>query len=155
MLQVCPSTSIRRSGFSCSAFTASSRIRVASGRSEYRSKSKCTSSNTNSFTGGRVTWIVTVSDAVPPLPSSTVTVAGTGPGSIGAVQSVWRSPGFCSDPVGVDHLYASWSPSGSCASAVTVELFPTSTEHGSQRAFTDGGPFCGGAGGGGGGGGGT
>ena len=45
-----------------------------------RSRSS-TSSNVSCTTGGaaRVTWIVVMSVAVPPLPSSTVTVIGTGP----------------------------------------------------------------------------
>ena len=47
-----------------SAVTASSSTRVASGRSEYRSKSKCTSSKLYTFGAGRTTWMLTVSDAV-------------------------------------------------------------------------------------------
>src|SRR5436190_14266911 len=98
----------------------------------------------------------TVSDAVPPLPSFTVTVTGTVPSCCGAVQSVCRSAGLASVPVGTVQRYVSVSPSGSRASAVQVELFPTSTVIGSHVAFTVGGRFCctGGAGGGGGGGGG-
>src|SRR5207247_8293771 len=99
----------------------------------------------------------TVSDAVPPLPSFTVTVTGTVPSCCGAVHSVWRSAGFASVPLGVVHRYVSTSPSGSRASAVQVELFPTSTVIGSHVAFTVGGRFAGagvggGAAGGGGGG---
>src|SRR5438477_6144159 len=107
---------------------------------------------------GLTTWILTVSEAVPPLPSFTVTVTGTVPSCCGAVQSVCRSAGLASVPVGEVQRYVSTSPSGSRASAVSVELFPTSTVHGSHCAFTVGGRFCGagaGAGGGGGGGGGT
>ena len=37
---------------------------------------------------GLTTWIVTASDAVPPLPSSTVIVACTGPSTSGAVHAV-------------------------------------------------------------------
>src|SRR5947207_1072892 len=97
----------------------------------------------------------TVSDARPPLPSSTVTVTGTGPSWFGAVHSVCRSAGEASEPVGAVQRYVSTSPSGSRASAVHVELFPTSTVIGSQVALTVGGRFCGaGAGGGAGGGGG-
>src|SRR5262245_56944611 len=101
----------------------------------------------------------TVSDAVPPLPSFTVTVTGTVPSVFGAVHSVERSAGLASVPLGVVQRYVNVSPSGSCASAVTVELRPTSTVHGLHCARTVGGRFCGaggaGAGGGGGGGGGT
>src|SRR5439155_25031280 len=99
--------------------------------------------------------MVTLSDAVPPWPSFTVTVTCTGPAWPGAVHSVWRSAGCCRVPVGAVQRYVSTSPSGSWASAVTVELLPTSTVQGSHRARTVGGRFCGagtGAGAGGGGG---
>src|SRR5438552_12842511 len=96
----------------------------------------------------------TVSEAVPPLPSFAVTVTGTDPSCCGAVHSVCRSAGFASVPVGAVHRYVSVSPSGSCPVAVTVELFPISTVHGSHCARTVGGRFCGGGGGGGSGGGG-
>ena len=49
------------------------------------------------FTGGRTTWMVTVSDAVPPLPSSTAIVTATGPGWPGAVHTVSRSAGLAKD----------------------------------------------------------
>src|SRR5207247_9849541 len=102
----------------------------------------------------RATWLFTVSAAVPPLPSFTVTVTGTDPSCCGAVQSVCRSAGLASVPVGTVHRYVSGSPSGSCPVAVTVELLPISTVHGSHCARTVGGRFCGAGGGGGGGGGG-
>ena len=50
-----------------------------------------------------MTWIVTVSLAVPPLPSLTVTVNGTGPTCIGAVHGVCRLVGLASVPAGVVH----------------------------------------------------
>src|SRR5678809_1229642 len=76
----------RRFGSSAIALIASSRMRVASGRNEKRSKSKCTSSNvTCFFAAGAITCTVTVSVAVRPLPSSTVMVSGTAPGQVGAV----------------------------------------------------------------------
>ena len=73
-------------------------------------------------------------------------------GFFGGVGVSWNVPD------GALQRYRSASPSGSCASAVTVEFLPTSTVHGSQRARTVGGRFGGGpagAGAGGGGGGGT
>src|SRR5688500_7589218 len=112
----------------------------------------------NSLTAGRTTWIVTFALAVPPLPSETETVHCTGPSCIGAVHGVCRSAGFESLPAGQLHLYVSASPSGSVASAVSVDVRPTSTVQGSQRATTVGGRLSGfgGAGvGSGGGGGGT
>ena len=48
-----------------------------------------------------MTWMVTVSDAVPLLPSSQVMVTGTEPSCIGAVHSVCSSVGFASLPDGV------------------------------------------------------
>src|SRR5207247_8733964 len=97
--------------------------------------------------------MLTVSDAVPPLPSFTVTVTGTVPSCIGAVHNDWRSEGFASVPVGAVHRYVRTSPSGSRASAVTVELLPSSTVHGSHYSLTVGGRLwcagCRGVGGGG------
>src|SRR5437773_7830104 len=151
MLQVCPSIVMFRVGFACSLATASSSSLSASGRSVERSKSKYTSSNVSSTTGGGgVTWMVVDAFAVPPLPSSTVTVIWTGPGCCGAVHPLCRSVGFASVPLGAVHRYLSVSPSGSCASAVTVAFPPTWTEHGSQRALTVGGRLMAGGGGGGG-----
>src|SRR5215210_1787713 len=134
MLHVCPSISSRSSGFACSVAIASSSARVASGRSEYRSKSKCTSSNVNSFTAGRITWMLTVAVAVLlSVGHVTVTVTGTVPSCAGAV-----------------HAYVTAHPIESRAVAVTVDTLPTSTVHGSHCAVTL--RLCCGAGGGGGGG---
>src|SRR5207245_11625641 len=101
-------------------------------------------------TGGRVTWMFTVSDAVLlSVGHVTVTVTGTLPSCCGAVHSVCRSAGCASVPVGAVHRYLTAHPIESCTVAVTVELFPTSTEHGLQSAFTV--SVCCGAGAGGGG----
>src|SRR5450759_1095113 len=40
------------------------------------------------LTASLITWIVTTSDALPPLPSSTLTKTGTGPSTIGALHGV-------------------------------------------------------------------
>src|SRR4051812_38788621 len=105
-------------------------------------------------TGGRVTWIVTVSDAVLlSVGQVTVTVTGTGPSWFGAVHSVERSAGCASVPAGALQRYVTAQPIELCAVALTVELFPTSTEHGLHSAFTV--RVCAGAGAGGGGGGGA
>src|SRR5713101_1577628 len=96
----------------------------------------------------------TVSDAVLlSLGHVTVTVTGTAPSCIGAVQSVCRSAGFASVPVGAVHRYVSAHPIELWALAVTVELLPTSTVQGLQSAFTE--SVCSGARGGGRGGGGA
>src|SRR5258707_2764075 len=97
--------------------------------------------------------MLTVSDAV--LLSDghvTVTVTGTLPVWPGAVQSVERSAGCAIVPVGAVHRYVTAQLIESCTVAVTVELLPTSTEHGLQSAFTVR-VCCGTTGGGGGGGG--
>src|SRR4051794_14206692 len=159
MLQVWPSISMFSVGFACSVAIASSSARVASGRSEYRSKSKCTSSNVNSRTGRAVTWILTVSLAV--LPSCghvTVTVTGTVPGCCGAVHGVCRLVRSENVPVGALQLYVTAHPIESIAVAVTVETCPCSTVHGLHCARTvsvccGAGAGVGGGGGGGGGGG--
>src|SRR4051794_29035344 len=159
MLQVWPSISMFSVGFACSVAIASSSARVASGRSEYRSKSKCTSSNVNSRTGRAVTCTFTVSLAV--LPSCgqvTVTVTGTVPGCCGAVHGVCRPVRSLNVPVGALQAYVTAQPIESIAVAVSVDTCPTSTEHGLHCARTLSvccGAGAGGAGGGGGGGGGT
>src|SRR3954462_14240049 len=96
MLHVWPSIATRTVALRWSTATASSSVRTASGRRLYRSKSKCTSSKTiGAATGLATTWIVTVSLAVlPSVGQRTVTVAGTGPGVIGAVHGV-----FCVVPL--------------------------------------------------------
>src|SRR6266581_4565832 len=81
-----------------------------------------------------------------------VTVTGTLPSCCGAVQIVDRSAGCASVPIGAVQRYVTAQLVESCAVAVTVELLPTSTEHGLQSAFTV--RLCTGAGRGGGGGGG-
>src|SRR4051812_16794249 len=137
MLQVWPSISMFSVGFAWSVAIASSSARVASGRSEYRSKSKCTSSNVNSRTGRAVTWILTVSLAV--LPSCgqvTVTVTGTVPGCCGAVHGVCRLVRSEKVPVGALQLYVTAQPIESIAVAVTVETCPGSTVHGLHWART-------------------
>ena len=91
--------------------------------------------------------MVTLADAVPPRPSFTVTVTGTGPTTIGAVHGVCRLVGLVSEPELAVHRYARGSPSGSWASAETVETLPTSTVHGSHAARTVGGRLAGGGGG--------
>src|SRR5438552_10505343 len=137
MLQVCPSIWIRSVGSSRSAVTASSSTRVASGRSEYRSKSKCTSSNVYTFGAGRVTWMFTVSDAVLlSVGHVTVTVTGTVPSFWPAVHSVWRAVAFANVPLGAVHRYVTAQPIESCTVAVTVELWPTCTVHGLHAART-------------------
>jgi hypothetical protein len=52
------------------------------------------------FAAGAITCTVTVSDAVMPRPSFTVTVSGTAPTCIGAVHGVWRVAGLANVPVG-------------------------------------------------------
>src|SRR5215210_6196720 len=151
MLHVCPSISSRSSGFACSVAIASSSARVASGRSEYRSKSKCTSSNVNSFTAGRITWMLTVAVAVLlSVGHVTVTVTGTVPSCAGAVHGVCRAVRSVKVPAGALHAYVTAHPIESRAVAVTVDTLPTSTVHGSHCAVTL--RLCCGAGGGGGGG---
>src|SRR3977135_1700228 len=99
-------------------------------------------------TGGRVTMMLTVSDAVLlSVGQVTVTVTGTLPSCIGAVQSVDFSDGCASVPVGGVHRYVTAHPMELCGVAVTVELLPTSTEHGLHSALTV--KVCTGAGGGG------
>src|SRR5712671_6773921 len=158
MLHVCPSIWIRSVASSRSAVTASSSTRVASGRSEYRSKSKCTSSNVYTFGAGRVTWMFVVSAAVLlSVGHVTVTVTGTVPSCCPAVHNVCRFVGFANVPLGAVHRYVTAHPIESCAVAVTVELLPISTVHGSQSALTvsvcTGAEATGGGGGAGGGGG--
>src|SRR5262245_11397901 len=160
MLQVWPSIWSRRAGSACMALTASSSTRWASGRSVERSKSKCTSSNVYCLTGGRRTSTLTVAWALPPLPSSTVTVHVTGPSCWPPIHPVSGLPEFSNLPLGQDHRYVSLSPSGSCALAESVKRPPGSPRHGLHAAVTVGGRFAGGGGGGagaggGGGGGGT
>lgn len=149
MLQVCPSSVRPNESSSFIAAMASSRILTAPGRSVYRSKSKCTSSKAYSRAGGgggETTRIVVVSEAVPPRPSSTVTVTGTGPSADGAVQVlvIW-SLGL-SVPVGAAQRYVRGSPSGSFALAVTVDVSPGATSQGSHIASTVGGRLAGGSG---------
>jgi uncharacterized protein YkwD len=94
----------------------------------------------------------TVSDAVLlSVGQVTVTVTGTVPGCGGAVQIVERSAGCASVPVGALQRYVTAHPIESVATAVTVDVLPTSTVHGLHSAFTV--SVCGGGGGGGGGGG--
>src|SRR5438128_6032710 len=101
--------------------------------------------------------MLTVSDAVLlSLGHVTVTVTGTVPSWFGAVQSVCRSAGFASVPLGAVHRNVTAQPIELCGIAVTVELLPTSTVHGLHCARTDrlcSGARAGGGGGGGGGGG--
>src|SRR5213080_5375842 len=66
----------------------------------------------------------------------TVTVTGTDPSCCPAVHSVERSEGCASVPLGADQRYVTAQPIESVAVAVTVELRPTSTEHGLHSAFT-------------------
>src|SRR5476651_97840 len=94
--------------------------------------------------------MLTESDAVLlSLGHVTVTVTGTVPSCIGAVQSVDRSAGLASTPEGAVQRYVTAQPIESCAVAETVELLPTSTVHGLHCAFTV--RMCSGGGGGGGG----
>ena len=81
------------------------------------------------------------SDAVAPLPSSILTLTGTGPSVIGAVHDVCVVDGVVSMPAGARQAYVSGSPSGSFASAESVDVFPIGTVQGSQRAWTVGGRF--------------
>src|SRR5471030_2078159 len=110
-------------------------------------------------TGGRVTWMLTVSDAVLlSVGHVTVTVTGTLPSCCDAVQIVDRSAGCASVPLGAVQRYVTEQLIESCTVAVTVDVLPTSTEHGSHAALTlrlctGGGNGAGGGGGGGGGGG--
>src|SRR4026209_274214 len=152
MLHVCPSISMFNSGFACSVAIASSSVPVAPGRSECRSKSKCTSSNVNSRTGAAVTWMLTVSLAV--LPScghvtvtvtgtvpgprgpGTVTVTGPVPGCCGAAHGVCRFVRSENVPVGALQLYVTAQPIESIATAVTVDTCPTGTVHGLHCART-------------------
>ncbi len=104
--------------------------------------------------------MLTVSDAVLlSVGQVTVTVTGTLPSCCGAVQSVERSAGCASVPLGAVQRYVTAQLIESCTVAVTVEVLPTSTVHGSQAAFTDrlctGAGIAAGGGVGGGGGGGT
>ena len=146
MLHVWPS-SCRRSVASCFiAATASSSTRVASGRSVYRSKSKCTSSNVYVLTGRPRDLDGHRIRGRAPLPSFTVTVTGTVPSCCGAVHNVCRSAGVASVPCGVVQRYVSMSPSGSLAVAVTVEFRPTSTVHGIALRLHDRWPVRGGHG---------
>ena len=157
MLQVCPSIWIRSVGSSRSAVTASSSTRVASGRSEYRSKSKCTSSNVYTFGVGRVTWMLTVSDAVRlSVGHVTVTVTGTVAASWPAVHTVSRAVGLANVPLGALHRYVTAqliesapSPSPSTAarlppcsglhSASTVRLCDHAAPAGAAAAAAGGG----------------
>src|SRR5215510_16403659 len=136
MLQVCPSMFTRTLGLRCSTATASSSVRTASGRRLYRSKSKCTSSNTiGAATSRRTTWIVVVSVAVlPSLGQVTRTVTGTGPGVLGAVHGVFCAVGLLSVPAGALHAYVTVQPIESVTWADTVDTWPTSTVHGLQLA---------------------
>src|SRR3954447_2159231 len=93
--------------------------------------------------------MMALADAVPPLPSSTVTVTWTGPSCCPAVQRVDRLVALASVPEGAVHRYVRLSPSGSVAVAVSVQLRPTSTVAGSQTACTVGGRLGGASGGGG------
>src|SRR3954452_23701272 len=159
MLHVRPSISTRTSAFCWSTVTASSSARTASGRRLYRSKSKCTSSKVICATTGRVTWMFTVSLAVlPSVGQVTVTRTGTVPSWFGAVHGVDWPLRLVKVPVGALHSYVTEQPFESVATALTVEVLPTSTVQGSQVARTD--RSCGraaatGGGGGGGGGGAT
>src|SRR5688572_2123704 len=154
MLQVCPSIWIRSVGSSRSAVTASSSTRVASGRSEYRSKSKCTSSNVYTRAVGRVTSMLTVSDAIwLSVGHVTVTVTGTVAASCPAVHSVSRLVGLANVPLGALQRYVTAQLIELCTVAVTVELVPTGTVHGLHAASTDRVCTCATGGGGGGGGG--
>src|SRR3954469_8848094 len=101
--------------------------------------------------------MLTVSDAV--LLSDgqvTVTVTGTGPGCCPAVHVVERSAGCARVPVGAVQRYVTGQLIESVTVAVTVDVLPTSTVHGSHAALTvklctgAGGGAAGGGGGGGG-----
>src|SRR5215210_7759515 len=101
--------------------------------------------------------MLTVSVAV--LPSCgqvTVTVTGTVPSCAGAVQGVSFAVAFAKVPLGADHAYVTEQPIEDCGIAVSVEILPTSTEHGLHCALTvrscagAGGAGAGGGGGGGG-----
>ena len=81
--------------------------------------------------------MLTVSDAV--LLSDgqvTVTVTGTLPSCCGAVHRVTRSAGCASVPLGAVHRYVTAQLIESCTVAVTVDVWPTSTVHGSHAALT-------------------
>ncbi len=81
--------------------------------------------------------MLTVSDAV--LLSDgqvTVTVTGTLPSCCGAVQIVERSDGCASVPPGAVQRYVTEQLIESVTVAVTVDVFPTSTVHGSHAALT-------------------
>ena len=81
--------------------------------------------------------MLTVSDAVLlSVGQVTVTVTGTLPSCCGAVQSVARSAGCASVPLGAVQRYVTAQPIESCTVAVTVDVLPTSTVHGSQAALT-------------------
>src|SRR5689334_23507119 len=95
----------------------------------------------------------TVSRAVfPSCAHVTVTVTGTVPGCCGAVHGVCRPVRSENVPVGALQLYVTAQPIESIAVAVSVDTWPTSTEHGLHCARTV--RLCCGAGAGGGGGGG-
>src|SRR5688572_10258439 len=97
--------------------------------------------------------MLTVSDAVLlSVGHVTVTVTGTVPSWFGAVHSVERSVAFANVPLGADQRYVTAQLIELVAVALTVELRPTSTEHGLHSALTA--SWCSGAGGGGSGGGG-
>src|SRR5262245_20750462 len=103
MLHVWPSMIRFLVGCACNFATASSSNLSASGLSVERSKSKYTYSKFNSTIGarGRTTWTLTVDDALPPLPSVTVTVSGTVPSkSDGAVHCVVGAFGVEKVPTG-------------------------------------------------------
>src|SRR5262245_38285223 len=93
-----------------------------------------------------------VAVAVPPLPSSTVTVAGTVPSkSAGAVHRVAAVAGVENVPFGAVQRYVNVSPSGSRPCAVRPIDWPASTVHGGPHVMsTVGGRFAAGGGGGGG-----
>src|SRR3954447_23157357 len=79
----------------------------------------------------------TVSDAV--LLSDgqvTVTVTGTLPSCCGAVHVVERSEGCASVPPGAVQRYVTAQLIESVTVAVTVDVLPTSTVHGSHAART-------------------
>src|SRR5687767_12920131 len=137
MLQVWPSIWIRSVGSSRSAVTASSSTRVASGRSEYRSKSKCTSSNVYTFGVGRVTVTLTVSDAIRlSVGHVTVTVIGTVAASWPAVHTVSRAVGLANVPLGALHRYVTAQLIELCTVAVTVDGWPICTVGGLAVAST-------------------
>src|SRR3954452_15361049 len=103
--------------------------------------------------------MLTVSEAV--LLSDgqvTVTVTGALPSCCGAVHGVERSAGCARAPLGAVQRYVTEQLIESVTVAVTVDVLPTSTVHGSQAALTlrlctGAGAGVGGGGGGGGGGG--